>query len=281
MRYLVAVSGGVDSIVLLHRLVQQRQHELIVAHFDHGIRDDSAADARFVAAVAERYGLPFVSERAELGPGASEEVARQYRYKFLERMAEQHHAIIATAHHADDVVETIALNIARGTGWRGLSVLDRPAIMRPLLTLRKQQLLEYAVAWRLEWVEDQTNAEMVYTRNRMRRLLGQLSPEDRQTIMAIWSRQRHVRRAVDHEVSRWLSPQHEYERYFFMMIDELSARELLRAAVVWCGGATPLRLQSERALLAIKTARPGAVCQLGDGARLRFTKHSFIVEVER
>lgn len=282
MRYLVAVSGGVDSMVLLHKLMQSGQHELIVAHFDHGIRTDSAADARFVEAVTQGYGLEFVSERAELGEGASEELARQYRYGFLERMADRYQAVIVTAHHADDVVETIALNIARGTGWRGLSVLDRLAVLRPLLQLRKEQVRDYAVKHRLEWVEDHTNAEMIYTRNRVRRLLARkLSASQHHAVMAIWSKQRHVRRAVDHELAKWLSPTHEYERYFFIMIDPLAAYELLRAAVVWCSGASPLRAQAERALIAIKTAQPGAVFELGSGTRLRFTKHSFIVEVTR
>ena len=67
MVYLVAVSGGIDSVVLLHMLVQEGEHDLTVAHFDHGIRDDSAADARFVEELAAQYGLPYVGKREELG----------------------------------------------------------------------------------------------------------------------------------------------------------------------------------------------------------------------
>ena len=70
MKYLLAVSGGIDSVVLLHKLVQDGGHELIVAHFDHGIRPDSASDARFVEALAGQYGLPFVAKREELGSAA-------------------------------------------------------------------------------------------------------------------------------------------------------------------------------------------------------------------
>jgi tRNA(Ile)-lysidine synthase len=83
MRYLVAVSGGIDSVVLLHQLVASGDHDLIVAHFDHGIRDDSADDARFVKGVAASYGLPFVMKREVLGAQASEERARHQRYAFL------------------------------------------------------------------------------------------------------------------------------------------------------------------------------------------------------
>ncbi len=67
MKYLVAVSGGIDSVVLLDILVKDAQHELIVAHFDHGIREDSADDERFVRGLAAQYGLPFTSRRTELG----------------------------------------------------------------------------------------------------------------------------------------------------------------------------------------------------------------------
>jgi tRNA(Ile)-lysidine synthase len=82
MKYLVAVSGGIDSVVLLHKLVAAGEHELVVAHFDHGIREDSAEDARFVKGLAEHYGLPFVMKREELGKTAGEEQARTRRYAF-------------------------------------------------------------------------------------------------------------------------------------------------------------------------------------------------------
>lgn len=279
MRYVVAVSGGVDSMVLLHQLHQQSEHELIVAHFDHGIREDSAADARFVEATAQSYGLPFVSERVELGAGASEELARRHRYDFLERTAAAHEAVIVTAHHADDVIETIALNVQRGTGWRGLSVLDRADVMRPLLRQTKRQLYDYALAHRLEWVEDSTNADDTYTRNRLRRQLSRLlGPDERRALTVVWSRQRELRRAIDAELDRFVAPAHEYERYLLTMVDETTAHELLRAMVMAAGGPSPLRAQAERALIAIKVARPGGVHDVGDGTRLRFTRRTFVVE---
>lgn len=279
MRYIVAVSGGVDSMVLLHRLYVRGEHELVVVHFDHGIRDDSAADARFVEAVARNYGLPFVSERAELGNGASEEMARTRRYDFLARMAAVHDGVIVTAHHADDVIETVAINLRRGTGWRGLAVLDRSAVIRPLLSMTKQQLCNYALEHRLEWVEDSTNAEDTYMRNRLRRKIGRELPgETRQEILALWRRQRAIKQTLDDELRRFLVPTHEYSRHLLTMIDDGTARELLRAMVMHTGGVSPLRLQAERALLAIKTARPGSVYELGGGVRLRFSLRTFVVE---
>lgn len=279
MRYVLAVSGGVDSMVLLDQLATQAQHELIVAHFDHGIREDSAADARFVAAAAQRYGLRFVSERAELGRGASEELARRYRYDFLQRVAHTYDAEIVTAHHADDVIETVAINLRRGTGWRGLAVLDRSTVVRPLLHVTKRQLQEYALMHRLEWVEDSTNADDTYTRNRLRRRIAvQLEPAHRHELAAAWRRQRAVKRAIDAEVERFTSSTNEYSRHMMAMIDGAVACELLRAMVMRAGGPSPLRSQAERALIAIKTARPGSVYELGSGVRLKFTLRTFVVE---
>ena len=279
MRYVVAVSGGVDSMVLLDQLCRQEQHELIVAHFDHGIRPDSAADARFVEAVARQHGLPFVSKRVELGPGASEEVARWHRYDFLQRMAQAHDAVIVTAHHADDVIETMAINIQRGTGWRGLAVLDRPKVIRPLLAVPKQQLREYALEHRLEWVEDSTNASDTYTRNRLRRRIArQLGAVQRTELSATWQHQRTIKREIDKELERFMSRAHEYSRHVMVMIDDTVAYELLRAMVVHAGGPGPLRAQAERALIAIKTARPGSIFELGGGVRLKFTLRTFVVE---
>lgn len=282
MRYLVAVSGGVDSVALLDMLVRDRQHELIVAHFDHGIRDDSSSDARFVEGLAAHYGLGFVTEHKALGVGASEEVARQYRYAFLEREASRCGAVIATAHHADDVIETIAINIARGTGWRGVAAVDRHDLVRPLLHLNKQQIRDYAVSRRLEWVEDSTNAETVYFRNQLRRRIAtSLTHKQRHALLATWNWQRRLKRAIDHEVSRYLQPTHEYNRYLFIYGDQLAVQEILRAAIVWVAATGPTRPQLERALLAIKTAKTGTIFEVGGGVSLRFMERTFIVELSQ
>lgn len=282
MKYLVAVSGGIDSVVLLDMLVREGQHELIVAHFDHGIRKDSAADARFVEALASRYNLPFVCQRAELGSRASEEIARRYRYAFLRHEAARHEAVVVTAHHADDVIETIALNLSRGTGWRGLAVLDRAGVIRPLLHKTKRQLRDYALEHRLEWVEDSTNAEAIYARNRVRRILmSWLREQDRQSLLDLWDRQRLLRHEIDQEAQAFLQPAHSYSRYLFIVVDEDVGSELLRAAVMRVSGSSPTRPQCERALLAVKTAKPNTIFELGGAVRLRFSSRTFIVEAQR
>ena len=272
MRYVVAVSGGVDSVVLLDMLHAARQHELIVAHFDHGIRPESDADARFVANLAGRYGLPFVTERAELGKSASEETARAHRYAFLRRVAREHDARIATAHH-DDVVETVAINLLRGTGWRGLAVLNDRTVDRPLLGRDKSDLYGYAMGHGLEWTEDETNRTDAYLRNRLRRRLSKLGDEARSRLLELHEEQRRLATVIDDESARLATP----SRYFMTMVDESVADELLRAALV-SGAVSLTRPQRRRLLLAIKTARPGQVSQPGAGVEVGFTMREFIVK---
>ena len=278
MKYLVAVSGGVDSVVLLDML-SKSDHQLVVAHVDHGIREDSAADARFVAALAKHYNVPFVTTRFELGERASEEQAREARYGFLLEQAAKHGAIIVTAHHMGDAVETVAINLTRGTGWRGLAVLGREEMYRPLLSFTKDQLRSYAHNARLEWVEDSTNQSDAYQRNRIRRkLTSLLTPRAMEQVMALRARQLQLRRDIARETARVVAG-HGGSRHFLTQIDEATALELLGYQIEQAGAARPTRPQLIRALHAVKTAKPGAVYQVGAGVELHFTGRKFTVVV--
>jgi tRNA(Ile)-lysidine synthase len=279
MHYLVAVSGGIDSVALLDMLVNADEHELCVAHFDHGIRSDSAGDARFVKGLAAHYGLPFVACREELGVGASEETARDRRYAFLHREAEKRGAIIATAHHADDAVETVTINLTRGTGWRGLAVFDGRYIARPLLHMTKIEIRQYVTERRLEWVEDSTNNETVYLRNRMRRkIVMLLSSSSKQDILTLRDTQVALKTRIDELLQEYSHTDRIYERYFFIMIDRTVAIEVLRSVFIAAHSISPTRPQLERALSAIKAARAGSTCEVGDGVSLRFLTRTFLVE---
>lgn len=276
---LVAVSGGVDSVVLLHMLVRAEKYSITVAHFDHGIRSESQADARFVEGLAQQYDLPFVSRREKLGPDASEERARKARYDFLFHEASRLQAVVVTAHHLDDLVETIAINMIRGTGWRGLAVLDRVGMVRPLLKHTKQEIREYALTHRLEWVEDATNAKDIYLRNRVRSAIAKtdILIATKLQLRNLRDMQCNIRRRVDAE-SELLLPSSPYSRYFFSTIDTPVAYELLRAVVAAKTGIGPTRPQLDRALIAIKTARPQTEHDIGAGVRLVFAARTFVVE---
>lgn len=274
MKYLVAVSGGVDSVVLLDMLARASDHELIVAHFDHGMRPDSAADARFVAGLAKKYALPFTVKREELGKDAGEEAARHRRYAFLRDQASSHGAVIVTAHHKDDMIESIAINLTRGTGWRGLAVFGALDIHRPLLHLTKADIRKYALDHRLEWVEDSTNQTDKYLRNRLRRRIGHLLDQEKEELEGLWKRQSDLTAQIDSEMRQL--HQAVRSRYFLMMIEPEVAIELLRFEIKAVTGHSLTLPQTRRALLAIKTARPGTVFQAGNGVILRFTESSFI-----
>lgn len=187
-KYIVAVSGGVDSVVLLNMLQADKNLELVVAHFDHGIRPDSSEDLEFVRELAAKSDLRFISEREELGPGVSEALARERRYDFLRAALKKFKAeAIVTAHHQDDLIETALLNLLRGTKHKGLvSLRSTDEIKRPLLKMTKRQIRDYAVNHRLEWREDPTNQEMNYKRNQIRAMLAEtLTDAKRQEIIRL------------------------------------------------------------------------------------------------
>lgn len=277
-QYVVAVSGGVDSVVLLD-LLASGNHEITVAHVDHGIRPDSAADARFVEGLARRYGHRFECVRLELGARASEELARHKRYEFLYDVASRQKAMIVTAHHADDLAETIAINLRRGTGWRGLAVLARPGIERPLLAYSKEQIYSYAIDHRLEWVEDSTNSDTKYLRNALRATLRpRITDQARLTLKDLRDQQLVLKQQIAKETDELLHKQ-QTARHFFTHIPAAVAVELLGSLIYQQTGIRPVYSQIERALLAIKTAKPHSECHVGNKVALRFTTRFFSVEM--
>lgn len=279
---MVAVSGGVDSVVLLDILAKMPALDLVVAHFDHGIRPDSNDDAEFVHSLAAKYGLPFETKRVDLGAKASEEKARLARYEFLREVAKKHDAKIATAHHADDIIETIAINNLRGTGWRGLAVLSSHDIVRPLNKLDKTAIMYYALTNRLNWHEDSTNHTPHYLRNRIRRKISDkslLSDTSRGELHRLHERQLELKRRIDHETASLATSISDlsaegtiyYKRHFFIQASDTASLTILRH--ITHGLLT--RPQLQRVLLEIKTARPGALYHAGRQLSLKFTKRYF------
>jgi tRNA(Ile)-lysidine synthetase-like protein len=171
---LAAVSGGIDSVALLHAIVAAGRKP-VVLHFDHGWRAQSAADAEWVQAEARRLGLKCVTAKMRASPNAQREAeARTARYAFFARIARKlktPHLVLA--HHAGDQVETFLLQLLRGAGaaGRGMdSVARRDSLVlhRPWLGLWKREILAYARKQKLTWREDATNADPRFRRNRLR-----------------------------------------------------------------------------------------------------------------
>ena len=275
MKLIVAVSGGIDSVVLLDKLARSGRYQLIVAHFDHGMRQDSAADARFVAGLAKRHNLKFESRREELGK-ANEELARSRRYQFLFEIADEHGAKLTTAHHLDDLVETVAINLARGTRWRGLAGMSDERIWRPFLGRTKSELKEYATKHRLEWVEDETNLTDLYQRNRLRSPLSRLSLKDKQKVFELWQNQAKLRGEISQEVK--LRSSFVSNRYYLTMISDEVARELVYANVLDNHGVSLLTSQLNYLLIAAKTGRADTVWQISKQIQMKLTKKNAIIE---
>lgn len=290
MKYIVAVSGGVDSVVLLDMLVRDARGllglepgespEIIVAHVDHGIREESAEDARFVQAISKLHGLTYEQTALRLGASASEEQARVGRYAFLFELAKKYDANIVTAHHRDDMIGSVAINLLRGTGWRGLAVLNRRGIVRPLLGWNKQSIYDYATKKRLEWVEDATNRSSAYLRNRLRSKVLDLEASSVRDISELRSRQLQLTRDIDEEVRR-LEKSFANHRQPYMLVDSGVAVELLRRHVENRTDYRPSIEQAQRLLLAIKTAKSGTSHDIAAGIGVRLSARSFVVDTPR
>ncbi|RMF57963.1 MAG: tRNA lysidine(34) synthetase TilS [Calditrichaeota bacterium] len=180
-RILLAVSGGIDSMVLLHLMVTWQKYftmRLGIAHFNHQLRGEEAdADEAFVRRVAEEFNFPFYCERADVAAYADrhklslEEAARLLREDFLVSCRRQNgYRVIATAHHLTDQVETILMRLFFGAGLEGLAGirLKKEGFIRPLLFAEKNEIIQYAREQGIEFREDSTNQDLSLLRNRIR-----------------------------------------------------------------------------------------------------------------
>ncbi|HHH47693.1 MAG TPA: tRNA lysidine(34) synthetase TilS [Gammaproteobacteria bacterium] len=179
-RYWIAFSGGVDSGVLLHALAAQREHlggaELCVVHVNHGLSPQAAQWAEHCARQCAGLGLPFTLREVDAAPATGESpeaAARNARYGVLAELIQAGDCLL-TAHHQDDQAETLLLQLLRGAGPRGLaampvlSVFSRGWHARPLLGFRRADLVAYAEANGLSWLEDDSNFDTRLERNFLR-----------------------------------------------------------------------------------------------------------------
>lgn len=175
---LVAVSGGIDSMVLLH-LLWSLKYSVSAAHVNYRLRgEESDNDAKFVATKATELGIPFdyrssnADELHAMRTGNLQSIARKIRYEWLQELAKKrqvHH--ICTAHHLDDNLETTLLQLTRGTALTGLTGMQpklENGICRPLLDAPRKMIEDYARHHQLSWREDRSNATDDYNRNRLR-----------------------------------------------------------------------------------------------------------------
>lgn len=176
-KLLVAVSGGVDSIVLCE-LLKASQHRFVIAHCNFNLRNqDSSLDEEFVETYARKIDVPFFSASFDTRAYAQQHkistqmAARELRYEWFEQlMKEEGIDHLLTAHHKNDLAETMLLNMTRGTsinGLAGIPIAEKGRI-RPLLPFTKSELLGYAINHQVKWREDLSNASTNYRRNKIR-----------------------------------------------------------------------------------------------------------------
>ncbi|MBV9766778.1 MAG: tRNA lysidine(34) synthetase TilS [Acidobacteriaceae bacterium] len=172
----MAVSGGADSVVLLHilqRLSHRFQVNLVGLHVNHHLRGaESDADEEFVRTLGKSLGIEVFTENAELGEGNLEQMARQARRKFFQVSMEQHGlSSVALGHTRSDQAETVLFRFLRGSGLAGLAgmrMVTGDRLIRPLLTTSREEVRNWAAAEGIMWREDSTNSDLNFGRNRLR-----------------------------------------------------------------------------------------------------------------
>ena len=209
-RVLCAVSGGADSMFLLHRLARMREARelaLHAAHFNHMLRgEESDRDARFTLAQCEALGVPCALGQGNVAEFAAErslgleDAARRLRYRFLEETADALGCDrIATAHTADDNAETLLMNLCRGAGARGLGGIPpvRGRFIRPLLRTERSEIEAWLRENNIPWVEDSSNRFDDYTRNRFRHRVLPLLKEENPSFLSAAGRTAELLREDD------------------------------------------------------------------------------------
>lgn len=278
---LVAVSGGVDSTVLLHlvhAVANEHQLKLIVAHLDHGIHSESRRVALRVEALARDLHLPFVSGRLELGQDASETMARVARTKWLEEARRRVRAnYIFLAHQADDQAETVLMRLLRGSGPAGLAGMPprRGVLVRPLLSLSRQTILGYARANRLDWWEDPANQNPHHLRSWIRSdVLPQLTRRLPDVGPRIRAAGRHAglnRRAWSQALKTWPGLEYRQEAEIvsvnWLALSDLpvSLQIVLLQTLARRAGIHPGPKRISAALRMLQSGQSGALADLGGG----------------
>lgn len=282
-RLLLGVSGGRDSMALVHimqALAGEYRLELAVAHFDHQLRENSAADAQFVQDYCQNAAIPFYLGSADVArlarqQGLSvEQAARQARHEFFAQTRARHgYDALALAHHADDQAETFLLRLVRGAGSTGLAAMaprEASGILRPLLGVSRAEIDEYCKKWGLAWREDHTNADMDIPRNRVRHeLLPYLKSYFNPEITRVLNRSAQLLRRDDsclHDQAMAFYREHGLNARALGAAPLPISSRALRIALALAGMPQDVEERHITALLQLAThGRTGAQVDLGSG----------------
>ncbi|MBR2659587.1 tRNA lysidine(34) synthetase TilS [Candidatus Saccharibacteria bacterium] len=291
MSKVLAISGGVDSMLMMQILPEFE--DCVVAHFNHGTRPSADADEAFVRAWAEQLGLPFYCGRAELGENVSEAVAREKRYAFLNEVTEEVGGVLVTAHHLNDLAETVAINFLRGTGWRGLAPFSNEQVLRFYIDngKTKKDVLKMAAERGVVFRQDPTNTQDNYLRNRVREKTAELSETCLAEIHQLYVAQNKLRGEIDGLVQAVIEGletvgdgdgKKYWRKWFFDggllggAENEAVALEILRAGLIRAG-VSATRPQILDFLTAVRTYAPSKKFNLPGGKMVTLYKDYFVL----
>lgn len=284
-RVVLAVSGGLDSMALLDAAASALDaSRLVVATFDHGTGAAATKACALVQRVARGRGIECVAGRAPHGSTADTEAAwREARWTYLRAVGRSRRASIATAHTADDQIETVLMRTLREAGARGLAGLLAPSeVLRPLLALRRAALLDYAIERELEWVEDPTNLARRFLRNRIRHdilpALRSVSPGIDRELLDIGERAAKWRRETE-TIAHVVSTVDREERAVDVGVGTIEGLDSGELGVLWPAvaarvGATLDRRGIGRLAAFSQTSRVGSRIQLSGGWEVVRSRHA-------
>ena len=282
-RILCAVSGGADSMCLLHWLNELREtygFALFAAHFEHGLRgEESLRDAEFTAEQCRRLGISCsvghgnVSAYAEQQHLGTEDAARTLRYRFLEETADQLNCDrIATAHNLNDNAETVLMNLCRGAGTRGLAGIPpvRDRLIRPLLQTSREEIEEYLTQHGIPHIEDSSNRTDSYTRNRIRHQMIPLLIRENPSFLKAIGRTTEILREDDaclcREAEAFLHTYEDNGTIPAKRLMELEPAVAVRVIRLLCGSG--VSLERAQALLAFAKGTERGVLEI-PGRKIR------------
>lgn len=295
-KLLLAVSGGVDSIVLMDSLAilaQKMRFTLYIAHYNHKLRGFSSdRDEVLVRNTSKEYGLNFYSSSGNVKQYSTknslsiEQAARLLRYNFFERTARNVGVdIVATAHTEDDLVETFFINLLRGSGLTGLSSMPSKrkfvknvTLVRPFLQFSKKDLYEYAGIRKLKWFEDETNSLLNYTRNKVRHdLIPKLINEYNPSVIDVISRTTELIQGADEVIKDIVVKsitnvidEANNERFslkinMLLTFNKFMQGELIQYSWNKYFRLQPLPLSAIDRILELNNSQTGSICEISSG----------------
>lgn len=295
-KLLLAVSGGVDSVVLMDSLAilaHKMRFTLYIAHYNHKLRGFSSdRDETLVRNTSKEYNLNFYSSSGNVKQYSSknslsiEHAARILRYNFFERTARNVGVdIVATAHTEDDLVETFLINLLRGSGLTGLSSMPSKrkfvknvSLVRPFLQFSKKDLYEYASIRKLKWFEDETNSLLNYTRNKVRHdLIPKLINEYNPAVIEVISRTTELIQGADEVIKDIVVKsitnvidEANNERFslkinMLLTFNKFMQGELIQYSWNKYFRLQPLPLSAIDRILELNNSQTGSICEISSG----------------